>query len=161
MDNYIMFEGKKIPLTEEQIKMLKSEKESPFKRQKVGKRYYYVGGSGNVFYQDELGNGTDYNLFKAGNYCTDKNLMHQRAMHETLDRLLWRFSMENGEMDNPWGGDCPHYFIICDAGTQNFSVYYSYCTKESFPYFNNSGTAWRAIDEIIKPFMAEHPNFVW
>lgn len=161
MDNYIMFEGKKIPLTEEQVAMLKDKSGSPLKRQKIGERYYYISGSGSVYSLEELDSGTDYNLFEAGNYCTNKELMHQRAMHETLDRLLWRFSMENGEMDNPWDGDCLHYYITYRTESQVFSVYSHYSTKISNPYFNKKETAQRAIDEIIKPFMKAHRDFVW
>lgn len=162
MDNYIMFEGKKIPLTEEQVAMLKGENGSLFKRQRIGERYYYIGGSGNIYSLDELDSGTDYNLFKAGNYCTDKELMHQRALHETLDRLLWRFSMENWELDNPWDGENFHYRIIYINAPKWRAIVEAYrTTKFSGPYFNSREVAERAIKEIIEPFMKEHPDFVW
>lgn len=48
MDNYIMLDGKKIPLTDEQVKMLKDVdnpkevKKSSFERGGDGCRYYYI-----------------------------------------------------------------------------------------------------------------------
>lgn len=161
MDNYIMFEGKKIPLTEEQVAMLKDKSGSPLKRQKIGERYYYIGGSGSVYSLEELDSGTDYNLFEAGNYCTNKELMHQRAMHETLDRLLWRFSMENGEMDNPWDNLHNHYIILMEKRVGIFSTTGTVAGKANGIYFPSRELAERAIDEIIKPFMGKHPDFVW
>lgn len=163
MDNYIMFEGKKIPLTEEQVAMLKGERRSPFRRQKKGGRYYFIGGSGNVYSQDDLDSGTDCNLFEVGNYCTDKELMHQRALHETLDRLLWRFSMENGELDNPWNMLSTHYYINVNKKITgiDFIVCESNLRKGNATYFPSKELAYRAIDEIIKPFMKKHKDFVW
>lgn len=161
MDNYIMFEGKKIPLTEEQVAMLKDKSGSPLKRQKIGERYYYIGGSGSVYSLEELDSGTDYNLFEAGNYCTNKELMHQRALHETLDRLLWRFSVENGEMDNPWDKKSLHYNIEYNFIKECFQVFHGTIWCSSTIYFPSEELAYRAIDEIIKPFMGKHPDFVW
>lgn len=44
MDNYIMLNGKKIPLTPEQVKLIQTEKteKSPFDRVEKGETYYYV-----------------------------------------------------------------------------------------------------------------------
>lgn len=163
MDNYIMFEGKKIPLTKEQVAELKNQYKfkSPFERRGRNEKYYYIDEFGDVWGRAEVFIIDDDVHFGTANYGADLELMRQRALHETLDRLLWRFSIENGEMDNPWDGDCLHYYITYRTESQVFSVYSHYSTKISNPYFNKKETAQRAIDEIIKPFMKAHRDFVW
>lgn len=99
MENYICINGKKTELTEEQMKTLGIElpKTSPFNRVKYMRdAYFYIASDGCV-YTDLDGRGNVSNhRFNAANYCTDKAIMEQRALHETLSRLLWRFSEQNG-----------------------------------------------------------------
>lgn len=166
-DNYIMFEGKKIPLTDEQIKILKGTetpkevKKNPFERQ-LHHRYYYITTIGKVDEGRDKDWTCDDNVFSVANYCTDKKLTGQRALHETLNRLLWRFSMENGEGENLWDGDHLHYFIYYNSAEEYFDVS-NYCIyrTEGTTYFPSDKLARRAINEIVRPFMKEHPDFVW
>ena len=165
MKNYLMLNGKRIDLTEEQIKTLGFEvKKDYFER---GGRYFYITAQGNVT------NDFDTNVcltsacrYKVGNYCTDRKIMEQRALHETLDRLLWRFSMQNDGDKIDWN----NYFIdecvfAIDIHSGEPSI--MACPKRNkVKYINNiyfytKEIAQRAIDEIIKPFMKEHPEFVW
>lgn len=167
MKNYIVFEGKKIPLTDEQVEMLRSSKKpeevtkSPFERVR-GKGYYFIQYNGTVEYDFDRDSAGDIYCFANANYCTDKELMRQRALHEILNRLLWRFSMENGEGENPWDCEHSHWVIkyVHDSGV--------FCTRWTTVvhnagaiYFSTDELARRAIEEIIKPFMKEHPEFVW
>lgn len=153
MENYICINGKKAELTEEQMKALGIElqKDSPFDRTEMHKIYYYISPIGDVKSTHETEASFDKYCFDIANYCTDKAIMKQRALHETLSRLLWRFSEQNGGKG---------MFSIADKGNGNF------CSMiENFRYleptFKTSDIAKRAITEIIKPFMAEHPDFVW
>lgn len=171
MENYICINGKKAELTEEQMKALGIElpKESPFDRVVDGK-YYFINTDGTVFPTRDWLTTTDNSLFEKANYCTDKAIMEQRALHEILSRLLWRYSMEHKaneihksatnrivkygigywEPDDTWRidgtGFCP---FTCSRG---------YSLE---PYFESEEIAQNAIKEIIEPFMAEHPDFVW
>lgn len=166
MENYIMFEGKKIPLTDEQIEMLRGSKKpeevkkSPFKRA-YGKGYYFIQYNGRVEYDFDRGSAGDDYCFVVANYCTDKELMEQRALHETLNRLLWRFSMENGEVENKWDCEHSHWVIkyVHDSGA--FCTSWTTVTQHiGSVYFSTDELAQRAIEEIIKPFMKEHPELV-
>lgn len=169
MENYIMFEGRKIPLTDEQVEMLndawKSEemRKNPFERLLYwGDKYYVINECGSPSEWLEEGKSLNRKHFAVANYCTDKNMMEQRALHETLNRLLWRFSMENGEGENTWDCEHSHWVIkyVHDSGV--------FCTSWTTVvhnagaiYFSTDELARRAIEEIIKPFMKEHPKFVW
>lgn len=154
MENYICINGKKAELTDEQMKTLGIElpNTSPFNRVKYMRdAYFYITSDGCVYTDfDGHGNISNYR-FNAANYCTDKAIMEQRALWETLSRLLWRFSEQNGGRG---------VFSITDKGNGNF-----YPMIENFRYleptFKTSDIAKRAIKEIVEPFMAEHPDFVW
>jgi len=165
MDNYIMIDGKKIPLTDEQVKMLKDTEEakkSPFERLKCAERYYFIDAKGDVGSTDDFYADADNDLYSVANYCTDKELMEQRALHETLNRLLWRFSMENGEEENKWDCKNDHYEMYWSCSSESFEVCRSSHAKSLHSvYFPTKKLAQCAIDEIIKPFIEEHPDFVW
>lgn len=164
MDNYIMIDGKKIPLTDEQVKMLKGTQEakkSPFERLKCVERYYFIDAKGNVGRTDEFCADADNDLYGVANYCADKKLMEQRALHETLNRLLWRFSIENREGENKWDCKNDHYEIYWSCSSESFEVCRSSHAKSLHSaYFPTKELAQRAIDEIVKPFIKEHPDFV-
>lgn len=152
MENYICINGKKAELTEEQMKALGIErpKKSPFDRIVDGK-YYFINTHETVYPTKDCLTTTDNSLFEKANYCTDKAIMEQRALHETLSRLLWRFSEQNGGKG---------MFGIADKGNGNFcSMIENYRYLD--PTFKTADIANRAIKEIIKPFMIEHPDFVW
>lgn len=153
MENYICINGKKAELTEEQMKALGIElpNDNPFDKAEMRKIYYYISPVGDVTYAHETENPFDKYCFDVANYCTDKAIMEQRALHETLSRLLWRFSEQNGGKG---------MFGIADKGNGNFcSMIENYRYLD--PTFKTADIANRAIKEIIKPFMAEHPDFVW
>lgn len=167
MENYIMLEGKKIPLTDEQIEMLRGTKEpeevkkSPFERV-YDRGYYFIQYDGTVEYDFDKGDMGDEYCLAVANYCTDKKMMEQRALHETLNRLLWRFSMENGEGENKWDCEHSHWVIkyVHDSGV--FCTSWTTVVHQAGAiYFSTDELACRAIEEIIKPFMKDHPEFVW
>lgn len=172
MENYIMFEGRKIPLTNEQIEMLRDSKKpeeakkNPFERQlHCGDKYYIISECDRASEWYEAGTNLNRKHFAIANYCTDKQMMTQRALHETLNRLLWRFSMENGG-ENPWGVyTCNNNYYIAydyDMHTPKFTVQFARFFKANGTiYFSSEELAKQAIEEIIKPFMKKKPEFVW
>ena len=168
MENYIMLEGNKIPLTDEQVKMLRDSKKpekiekSPFERVDSNSTYFYIDDCGIVEEENVNCYLEDQYRHKVANYCTEKSLMIQRALHETLNRLLWRFSMENGEGENPFDCNNAHYEIYWSYDRKSFDICCSRTVKSSNSvYFPTKELANQAIDKIIKPFMKEHPEFVW
>ena len=162
-DNYIMLNGKRVDLTEEQLEKLGLKVEKKDDCFKKGKEYYFISNTGSVIKEPDTNYWADIDRYKVANYCTDKALMQQRALHETLDRLLWRFSMQNDWDKIDWSNtDQVKYYICfrerdreCDI-CNNLS-----CKNEGTTYFHTEKTAQRAIDEIVLPFMKEHPEFVW
>lgn len=164
-ENYIMLNGKRVDLTDEQLEKLglKVNKDC-FDRSNVKEEYFFINTFGTVSYgYNDSPVGTDRTRHKVANYCTDKFVIQQRALHETLSRLLWRFSIQNGGDKIDWS----------NSATNKYCLFFNYEEKEIIigenncyqniecQYFNTREVAQRAIDEIILPFIKEHPKFVW
>ena len=163
MENYIVINGKKAELTKEQLEKLGIEvKDDPFEKVKRNEVFYYASSSGQVHSQkEEYGTGS-ISLFSSGNYCKDEKIMKQRALHETLNRLLWRFSMQNGGDKIDWNNNDDFKWVVYyDYEKNRFETDIDFVCKHPEPYFISEEIAERAIDEIIKPFMEKHPDFVW
>ena len=162
-ENYIMLNGRKIPLTDEQIKLIQSDapEKSPFDRAENCELYWYIGADSNVYCDNEVESPVDYNRFKLANYCTDENIMKQHALHMNLNNLLWRYSMTHGGDSIDWDDDSKikvniYYDTVLDEfGTAEYSIL-KYFGAVSFV---SEETARAAIEEIVKPFIAEHPDF--
>lgn len=152
MDNYICINGKKAELTEKQMKALGIDlPKAPFSRAAVGGEYFYVSPDGSVLMEFDRHGTTSGKYFNVANYCTDKVIMEQRAMHEILSRQLWRFSEQNGGRG---------MFSIADKGNGSFGAMKE-CYRYLEPTFKTADIAIRAIVEIIRPFMKAHPDFIW
>lgn len=94
------------------------------------------------------------------NYCTDHDLLLQQAYRETLNRLLWRFSMENGGKDINWMNDERKFMVVYSHDAMKWIVDWSK-TWQRFGIVNfiNENIARQAIKEIVEPFMKAHPDF--
>lgn len=163
MENYICINGKKTELTEEEMKQLGIEKE-PIDNfcVKIGEKNYYIDAYGSVQQNVIVRPYRCVPFLKVANWCNDEALMKQRALHEVLNRQLWRFSCRNGELENKWDGECGHYSIRRNAYDGTFSYKYSSIEKrQGVIYFPTKEIAQRAIDEVVIPFIIKHPEFVW
>ena len=163
MENYIVLNGKKIPLTDEQIKLIQSDlpEKSPFDRVKEGETYYTIYSDYSLNRIPETETQLDDARFNAGNYCTDKDIMKQHALHMLLNNLLWRYSMTHGGDKIELGMfSTQKYYIAYDASYKEFYTDWNNDVKNvGVIYFDSEETAKAAIEEIVKPFIEEHPNF--
>lgn len=162
MENYIVINGKKAELTPEQLKALgiEVEKDSLFKRIEKGETYYSITSYGMILPQLEIDTPLNKKQYNSASYCTDKNLLQQQAYRETLNRLLWRFSMENGWSDEGWKIDEGKFCIVYDHDNKAWNVIWAIFKHTlNAVYFKSEDIAIRAIKEIVKPFMEAHPDF--
>ena len=160
-DNYVMYNGKKLPFPKEWEEMLKEEeKKDIFARED---QYYFIHDSGDVTHITDFGDGRAINRYKNANYCTDRLTMKQRALHEILDRRLWRFSKQHGMDEINWSNENNEAFVIYyDYISKQYAVGKAYwCRSVTEIYLHTREIAERAIKEIIEPFMEEHPEFKW
>lgn len=162
MTNYICINGNKTELTEEQLKQLGIElpNASPFARKKKNTKYFSIVQNGTVDWHYDNVDSFDKGCFDVANYCTDYNMMQQRALHETLNRLLWRYSMEHDGDKIDWQDTKTRKWYACFDNEHNkwIANYVTHCFDVGV-FFSNRRIAEDAIEEIIKPFMTQHPEF--
>lgn len=162
-ENYIMLGGKKIPLTDEQVKQIQSDvpEKSPFDRSANDDIYYYFDCGFEVERAMDEGDFCDDLYYNSANYCTDENIMKQHALHMKLNNLLWRYSMTHGGDEMEFGPfSTQKYYIAYDAGEKEFYTDWNDSIKcVGAIYFESNKIAEAAIEEIVKPFIAEHPDF--
>ena len=148
-----------VEVSEETIEQL-TKKKSPFDLYGHGGDFYYIDVTGKLNLVYDNGAGVYERMNKVGNYCTDRNLIQQQAYRETLNRLLWRWQYENDEPVD-WSKSNKKWSILYDHERKDFCSLHINLFKESVTYFSTNEKAEQAIKEVVKPFMAEHPDFVW
>lgn len=165
MDNYIVINGKKAELTKEQLEKLgiKVEKENSFTRRPYGEKYYYITNSGKINFYCEDNSNYDTQMFDNVNYFNDKNFAQQVALHQLLYRKLLKYAYENDATDCDWtDSNSKKYFLSKDTVTNEMYIDFNYTLKHSgVVYFNSVKVAKQAIEDVVKTFIEENPDFVW
>ena len=162
MNNYAVINGKRVELTDEQVKALGIERTNPFKRVEPGDVYYKISEYGEIDDLTEAGDYTDHYLYEGINYFNDDSVALQVALHQLLYRKLLKFAYDNGlEDDKPWDCDNKHYHVYYSHANKRFKTELNYEGKHPEVYFPSDEAAKQAIEEVIEPFMKEHPGFVW
>lgn len=162
--NKLILEDKEYTLSDELIEKIRAEvtaqekKISPFTRIS-NKEFFYINCDGIVHATMENRFCVDDNMFSVGNYCRNRELIEQRALYETLNRLLWRYSIEHDGEIICYGLDCL-YEISYNIIKHEFEVMWTNTRiDEGAILFKKEETARNAIKEVIKPFLEEHPEF--
>lgn len=159
----LTIDGKEVQLTSEQIKALGIDVDDGcvcdiVKQEEL---YWYIDSLCHVEKSRDLRWDSDKELFLVGNYYRSKPYAKQIALHQKLNNLLRRYSEQHGG-DAEWDGEYKHYHIGFDMTLNNFCAsYYSAAKINGVVYFSSRKIAEEAIEEVVKPFMAEHPDFVW
>ena len=163
-ENYLMLDGKRIDLTEEQIKTLGLDKKDYFHGDKSNGFFIKPNGEiaaiSNVIDADEK---WINQLYETANLCTNKELLEQRALHEILNRLLWRFSMQNDGDKIDWDDieSCKYKIYRNHEDWTHEVDNNNYLCSVGEIYFYSKEIAQQAIEEVIRPFLKAHPGFKW
>lgn len=163
-DNYAMINGKRVELTDEQVKALGVEvRKNPFERVEEYDTYYTVLSTGSVGSMEEYGDYQDDSQYDAVNYFNDEQLANQVALHQLLYRKLLKFAYDNGCEDTAeWDCRNRHYHIIYSFNGKNLGFDSNDVFKQQgIVYFSSKDGVLQAIKEVVEPFMKEHPEFVW
>lgn len=165
MDNYAVINGKHVELTDEQVKAINAEivelKTNPFNRMGLGSYCYipHLDGTVGTFTED---NSTSANYaYRNCSYFNDKDFAKQVALHQLLYRKLLKFAYDNNCEDIEWNTANDHWRILYCKNDDDFDVLNMKAVKDLTVYFSTKEGASRAINEVIRPFMKEHPDFVW
>lgn len=168
-NNYIMLNGEKVELTDEQIKGLtealqKPRKQKiPFDKVKPDEIFYSCGQQGvEPYHNSKVIKPLADKLYENTNYFNDKDFACQVSLHQLLYRKLLKFAYENDcGNDTEWNYNIPHYHIAFDHVNKHFAIDNHYAEQFADVYFNSYDVARQAIDKVIKPFMTKYPEFKW
>lgn len=166
MDNYIVINGKKAELTEEQLKQLginvEVKKETPFARHS-DEVYWYIDVMKGVVGLHDYNSDFDNNMYNNVNYFNDKNFAEQVALHQLLYRKLLKYAYENDAAVDDWTDpNSKKYFIVKRTNENELVTIWSVTLKnDCVVYFTSDEVAKLAIENVVKPFMEEHSEFVW
>lgn len=162
-DNYAVINGKKVELTDGQLSMLGFEtRNNPFKRGGRYVRYFYIDSDDNIHKDFDSYLAIENRRFERVNYFGDEELARQVALHQLLYRKLLKFAYDNEcEDTKKWGKNNIHWSIKYDNGRSTLTSYCQRIYKSQEVHFPSKEDAERAIKEVVKPFMKEHPDFVW
>lgn len=163
LGNCIMINGIRYELSDELVKQLVGviESEECCVCDRVENcTYYYVNSMSEVDSYRDTDCPDDDEMYEIANYYKAEEKANQIAMHQTLYRLLDRFSEQHGG-DAEWDNNNMHYYIYYDVADETYGVDYEVIYKISNVYFRSEEVAQAAVEKIIEPFMAEHPDFIW
>ena len=165
MENYIVINGKKAELTEEQLKQLglkvEEKKNNPFER-RYGNKYYKILENGSIPCDIDSQFNVDNISYKNVNYFNDSDFANQVYLHELLNRKLLKYAWDNNAEDCEWDNQNPHYYIRRHLVSNLFYIQQNILSKNCGTiYFSAEEIAEQAIEDVVEPFIAEHPEFVW
>lgn len=162
-DNYAVINGKRVELTDEQVKALGiKERKNPFERVKKHSNYYRITSTNHIDDYVENFDSTDDRLYDVANYFNNEAFANQVALHQLLYRKLLKFAYDNECEDTEWNTENDHWLIFYDSDEKDFCIDVNDGFKlQGAVYFSNSNDTERAIKEVVEPFMKEHPEFKW
>lgn len=161
----LTIDGKEVQLTETQLKALgievEKKRKNPFDRVAVDDMYYFIRHFGDVDGYRQAHDYEDDALFNTANYFNDEQFAEQVALHQLLYRKLLKFAYDNRFEDIEWNNLNDHWYIFYNYAGCCFDCQRNDGCKSQNVYFSSEEAAERAIKEVVRPFMKEHPNFVW
>lgn len=176
MENYIMLDGKKIALTEEQVAQLRStdstshvsSRFNPCDRTKGS--YWYCMNDRKSLISVEISDNHDlfdneiYN--DLANYFNDEGFTMYVALHQLLYRKLLQYAYNNDIIDKHSKDDSyKHYYIVQRIVDGKNITTVDYTWGDTLPctvYFRTEEGAQKAIDDVVKPLMDKYPAFrIW
>lgn len=157
-ENYIVINGKKIELTEEQLKQLGIEvkKENPY--QSDNAIHAFMNDDGRIEFEASMYVEPCKTIFQS--FAT-RELAEQTYSRELLERKLRAYAYDHNSEQIDYKCRKIKSVILYDHDLERFTI--TRCNGWNFGIasFTSDKIAENAIKEVIEPFMKEHPNFKW
>lgn len=162
----LTIDGKEIQLTDEQLKMLgiepKKKRKNPFERGTGEEEYYFINSGMGVVRSQNTRDSLAATVYAASNYFTDKDFAKQVALHQLLYHKLLKYAYDNEFEDEEWDETNMHAYIIYNFTRKDYDIRWTRSEKEpGTVYFKTPTRATAALNEVVMPFVKEHPDFVW
>lgn len=164
MDNtYLVVNGVKIPLTEEQKKSLGLTFENPFAEPSMRENYYYITSEGAVDISINTWNNSDNRRFDEVNCFKNRTFANVVAKKQLLYRMLLKFAYDNDAVDLPWDRHNYHFYIRYEyndgVDEPTWEVAAALINRSANEvYFSKESVAKDALEEIVKPFFTTFPE---
>lgn len=161
-ENYIVINGKKMDLTDEQLKQLGIEvRKNPFER--VPGEYCCIKETGEIYSYCDNQDSFDNRLYDNANYFNDPVFARILMLNQLLQRKLLKFAYENNCFDTAmWNGIVQHWYIGYDYESKEYVACSTYRIFEaSTVYFNSRNATNYAIAQVLEPFMKKYPEYKW
>nr|DAG27851.1 MAG TPA: hypothetical protein [Caudoviricetes sp.] len=165
MDNYIVINGKKAEITEEQLKALGIEdgleRKSPFGKI-ADNGYYYITNTDVINFTQNIDTIIDEDMYNSVNYFNDEDFANQVMLHQKLYRKLLKYAYDNDAISDWANLYGKKYFITKSIRDNKLDVGWAITFKHNcVVYFNSEEVTKQAIEDVVKPFMKKYPEFVW
>ena len=160
----LTIDGKEVQLTEEQLRMLGIEpkKKNPFDRVGNGDKFFAIDNMNGIQTCIEMSYARDEAYYNGINYFNEKQFAKQIALHQLLYRKLLKYAYDNEFEDEEWNGTNMHAYIIYNFTRKDYDIRWTRNEKEpGTVYFKTPTRATAALNEVVMPFVKEHPDFVW
>lgn len=160
MDNiYLVVNGIKVPLTDEQKKSLGLTFENPFAEPAMRENYYYITSEGAVGVDTNVGAYLDNRRFDEVNCFKNRDFASIVAKKQLLYRMLLKFAYDNDAVDLPWDRHNYHFYIRYEyndgVDEPTWEVAAALINRSANEvYFSKESVAKDAIEEIVKPFFS-------
>ena len=161
-ENYIVINGKKAELTEEQLKKLGIQVSNNKRwRGNLDEKYYRVDTFNQVSSLEDINSDYDTWLYHSHNYFKTRGDAEKYARVLETEMLLRKYADKHNE-DMPWDGRCGHYFFYYNVGSNVICTDCYTCSKEAREiYFSSKEIARAAIEEIGKERIEEYLTYEW
>lgn len=167
-ENYIWVNGKKIILTDDMLKHISpylapqiAPQINPFGHDENG-FYYLITTSGAIDAYSWDADSSDRCFAGNLNCFKTKEFAKQISLSQLLYRKLLKFGYDNNCIaPDIWESPIQHWCIYYDFKNNDFRVESLEDCKYRDVYFSTKERAQQAIEEVVMPFMSEHPEFEW
>lgn len=162
----VLVNGTEIAISDELIEMINEQhrQRNPFARVKYSEKYFYIDNQDNITEWSDANTCLDRSRENHANYFNNYMCARQTMLHQLLYRKLLKFGYDNECEDIAEWEDCnnSHYKIFYRFDNKAFCVDSNDIFKQQgVVYFSSGEAAKRAINEVVKPFMEEYPEFTW
>lgn len=162
-NTYLVVNGVKVPLTEEQKKSLGLTFENPFAEPSMRENYYYITSEGAVGVDTNVGADLDNRRFDKVNCFKNRTFANGVAKKQLLYRMLLKFAYDNDAVDLPWDRHNYHFYIRYEyndgVDEPTWEVAAALINRSANEvYFSKESVAKDAIEEIVKPFFSAFPE---
>lgn len=141
-------------------KELDEKDKSPYAKRTLLECYYYVDGACDACVSVDDNHSADDRRYKNANYFSDESFAKKVAAEQTLTNLLRKYTYEHGWSDDLWDDkDTPKFCVYYNELSKQMTLDYWFSNKYlGVIYFVDAKTASNAIQEVIIPFVKEHPE---